>query len=192
MAPGIIGVSGGRPRPSGNMVHFSVLVDKAAVIPRSIVGLQEQVTKYPFSNVTTQQSIPPLPKPSVSAIWDGKPLGKTKVSLIKICLARSGDKGDSANIGVICRKPEFYQYLDKHLTEEVVAAHLAHLMTSNSVVKKFHLPGIYAFNFLVTQCLGGGGLSSLRIDRQGKSYGQLLLSLELDVPTEWLVEHSNL
>ena len=188
MAPGIIGVSGGRPRPTGNMVHFAVLVDKKSVIPRCTVG-KNLATVCPFklgfceytgkSNVCVLET-----KDDQLEFWMKS--RKIQVPLVVVCLARSGDKGDSANIGIIARKPIFYHYLDKILTEAAISNHMNHLMTAKSTVKKYRLPGICAFNFLITKSLGGGGLSSLQIDRQGKSYAQLLLSMNISVPEAWL------
>jgi hypothetical protein len=192
MAPGIIGVSGGRPRPSGNMVHFAILVEKNAITPRCIIGRTNSIISCPFSPEYFHSPMINLSVPLLLVEdkqldrWIKSP--KINVPLIAICIARSGDKGDSANIGVVARDPRFYHYLDLILTEDAIAKFIRHLLSPHSVVKKYHLPGIFAFNFFVTKCLGGGGLSSLQIDRQGKTYAQLLLNMKVMVPKLWIAD----
>ena len=99
--------------------------------------------------------------------------------------ARSGDKGDTSNIGVIARKPEWLPLLREQLTEARVAQHLAHLMTGHKVTR-YELPGILAFNFVCEQALGGGGMASMRNDSLGKGMGQILLALPVKVPKAWV------
>lgn len=103
-----------------------------------------------------------------------------KVLVLRVAHARSGDKGDTANVGVIARRPEWYPFLEKYLTAEVVAAHFAPLITGK--VERFALPNVFALNFLLHGALDGGGTRSLRIDAQGKTYSTALLRLVLDVP----------
>lgn len=195
MAPGIIGVSGGRPRPTGNMVHFAVLVPKLSLVPRCTVGPGNFVINCPFAPnlyhdlIADQPLVLPPMVDKYPPSWTNSP--KVKIPLIAVCLARSGDKGDSANIGVISRNPMFYPYLNEILTENLVAEYMKHLLTPKSVVKKYLLPGSFSFNFFITKCLGGGGLSSLQIDRQGKSYAQLLLSMHVEIPAEWMKTFSS-
>ena len=100
--------------------------------------------------------------------------------LIRLAWARSGDKGDISNIGVIARKPEWLPLLRTQLTEARVAEHLAHLVKGR--VTRFEVPGIHAFNFVCEQALGGGGMASLRNDPLGKGMGQILLTLPILVP----------
>ncbi|KAG0099035.1 hypothetical protein BGZ93_009432 [Podila epicladia] len=102
------------------------------------------------------------------------------VPLIRIAYARSGDKGDTANVGVIARDPKFYPYINQQLTAESVKEYMTHLVQGKVV--RYEFPGIQALNFVLTRSLGGGGLSSLNLDRQGKSYGQMLLSYKVKVP----------
>ena len=103
-----------------------------------------------------------------------------KMKLFEIAHARSGDKGNHANIGVIARNDDSFQLLEKYLTEDVVKKYFAGLHPTK--VERFRMPGIQAFNFLLHNVLGGGGSSSLRIDSQGKTLATALLELELDVP----------
>ena len=105
-----------------------------------------------------------------------------KVRLIDIAHARSGDKGDMANIGVIARKPEWYAVLDRCLTQVAVAKHFAPL--TEGPVERYELPNLWALNFLLYGILDGGGTRSLKIDAQGKVLSTALLRLVLDVPDD--------
>jgi len=110
-----------------------------------------------------------------------------------VCVGRSGDKGDSANIAIIARHPSFYPHLVTQVTSTVIRKHLSHLIDANGVVERYLVPGVHAVNFVVTNCLGGGGLGSLRLDRQGKGFAQVILSgVEVLVPDELVVERSRL
>ena len=102
-----------------------------------------------------------------------------KVRLIRIAHARSGDKGDTANIGVIARKPEFYPLLAQYLTVEKVAEHFAGICLGK--VERFELPNLCALNFLLHQALGGGGTKSLKNDAQGKALSSVMLRMELEI-----------
>lgn len=105
-----------------------------------------------------------------------------KVKLLDIAHARSGDKGDVANVGVIARRREWYPILDRYLTAEVVAAHVSPLITGR--VDRYPLPNLWALNFLLHGALDGGGTRSLRIDAQGKVLSTAVLRLELEVPDD--------
>jgi hypothetical protein len=103
-----------------------------------------------------------------------------RVRLLDIAHARSGDKGDVANVGVIARKPEWYAVLDRHLTAAAVAKHVAPLITGR--VERFELANLSALNFLLHGALDGGGTRSLRLDAQGKVLSTAVLRLVIDVP----------
>jgi hypothetical protein len=103
-----------------------------------------------------------------------------KVRLIDIAHARSGDKGDTANVGVIALKEEWYPILERYLTLERVREHFQGVITGN--VERFELPNLKALNFLLHGALDGGGTLSLKTDAQGKVYSTALLRLVLDVP----------
>ena len=111
-----------------------------------------------------------------------------EVPLIRLAWARSGDKGDASNIGVIARRPEWLALLRAQLTPERVQAHLAHLVEGE--VTRYEVPGIHAFNFVCTQALGGGGMASLRNDPLGKGMGQILLAMPVRVPAALLAQDS--
>ena len=106
------------------------------------------------------------------------------VRLLDIAHARSGDKGDSANIGVIARRPAYYPILVRELTPERVRAHFGEMVRGE--VERFELPNLGALNFLLHGALGGGGTVTLRLDAQGKTLAAALLRMELDIPERLL------
>ncbi len=106
----------------------------------------------------------------------------TTVQLVQLAHARSGDKGDNANVGVIAYDPEHYELLREHLTPEVVKAHFGEMVKGD--VERFELPNLGALNFLLHGALGGGGTMSLMNDAQGKVFSTGLLRIEIDVPDE--------
>ncbi len=105
-----------------------------------------------------------------------------KVLLSRIAFARSGDKGDTANIGVIALAPVAYEFLVREVTAERVKSHLSGVCRGQ--VERFELPNLAALNFLLHESLGGGGTVSLMLDAQGKTFGAGILGLEVDVPDE--------
>jgi hypothetical protein len=107
-----------------------------------------------------------------------------RVKLGTIAHARSGDKGDASNVGLIANSPALYGFLARELTPERVAAHFAGVAKGGVV--RFEVPNLLALNFLLRDALGGGGTASLLTDAQGKTHGQGLLELEVDVPEELL------
>lgn len=102
-----------------------------------------------------------------------------KVRLIDICHARSGDKGDMANIGLIARKQEFYPIIKKYVTADVVKKHFEGICLGE--VERYELPNLWALNFLLHEALGGGGTKSLKNDAQGKTLSSALLRMEINV-----------
>lgn len=102
-----------------------------------------------------------------------------KVRLIDIAHARSGDKGDTGNVGVIARKEEYYPLLVKYLTVERVERHFEGIAFGG--VERFELPNLWALNFLLHGSLGGGGTRSLKNDAQGKTLSSAMLRMELEV-----------
>ncbi len=102
-----------------------------------------------------------------------------RVRLLDIAHARSGDKGDTANVGLIALKPEWYAVIERHVTRERVVEHFRGVITGDVV--RFELPNLRALNFLLHGALGGGGTLSLKTDAQGKVYSTALLRMVLDV-----------
>jgi hypothetical protein len=101
-----------------------------------------------------------------------------RVRLGDIAHTRSGDKGDTCNVGVIANNERDYPVLAREVTAERVKAHFGSLVKGK--VERFELPNLGALNFLLHQALGGGGTVSLRTDAQGKTFGAALLSMEID------------
>jgi hypothetical protein len=105
-----------------------------------------------------------------------------KVSLSRIAFARSGDKGDTANVGVIALSPVAYEHLVRELTPQRVKSHFAGVCRGD--VERFELPNLAALNFMLHESLGGGGTVSLMLDAQGKTFGAGILGLEVEVPED--------
>lgn len=103
-----------------------------------------------------------------------------RIQLREIAHARSGDKGDNANIGLIALTPEHYPVLVREVTAERVKQHFAGICLGT--VERYELPNLHALNFVLHQALDGGGTLSLRTDSQGKTYGAALLRMEIDLP----------
>ncbi len=107
-----------------------------------------------------------------------------KVRLAEIAFARSGDKGDTANVGLIAFRPSIYPILVQEVTAERVKQHFEGICKGE--VERFELPNLKALNFLLHNSLGGGGTVSLMLDAQGKTFATALLGMEIDVPDELL------
>jgi hypothetical protein len=105
---------------------------------------------------------------------------KRRVRLVELAHARSGDKGDTANVGLIAREPRYYPLLVKHVTVARVARHFKGMITGR--VERFELPNLHALNFLLHGALDGGGTISLKTDAQGKVFSTALLRLVLELP----------
>ena len=104
------------------------------------------------------------------------------VRLLDVAHARSGDKGDTANVGVIALRPEWYDVLARHLTRERVREHFREVIAGD--VERYELPNLRALNFLLHGALDGGGTLSLKTDAQGKVFSTALLRMVIDVPDE--------
>jgi len=103
-----------------------------------------------------------------------------KIKLDQIAHARSGDKGDASNVGLIAATPEVYEILRRQVTAERVKEHFREVC--RGPVQRYELPNILALNFILHDSLGGGGTESLKNDAQGKTHAQGLLQMEIDVP----------
>ena len=181
-APGTTGFSG-RPKAQPKVAMFSFLARKETATPRLTVDGRALAFEAPTAGA--------LPKPAPAASYGSDPPQmpagrRIDVPLIALAYARSGDKGDSANIGVIARRPEFIALIAEEVTAERVKAYFAHLV--KGTVERFDVPGIGAFNFLLTQALGGGGMASLRNDPLGKGFAQILLDFPVPTPEAWVEE----
>jgi hypothetical protein len=105
-----------------------------------------------------------------------------KIKLVRMAHARSGDKGDTANIGLIALRENFYPILVREVTAERVKKHFKGIC--HGKVERFELPNLGALNFLLHESLGGGGTLSLMTDAQGKTFSTALLRMEIDIPEE--------
>jgi hypothetical protein len=103
-----------------------------------------------------------------------------RVQLVKLAHARSGDKGDASNIGLIALRPEYYAILREKVTTEAVKKHFTGIC--NGAVERYELPNLHALNFILHGALGGGGTVSLRNDAQGKTMSTALLRMEIEIP----------
>lgn len=180
MAQGITGFIGGRPAPTPLVRLFSCLLPKNAV-PIAVNGEAYEPPRPMAEQAHAQVQSENPPRYAVGA---GTPIDTpaegTTVPLIELAYGRSGDKGNSANIGVLARKPEFLPLLRAQLTAEAVHAYFAHFV--QGTVTRFEWPGVQGFNFLLTEALGGGGMASLRHDPQGKMLAQILMDFPIVVP----------
>jgi len=102
-----------------------------------------------------------------------------KIQLVKLAHARSGDKGDTANVGVIAVKDELYPLLVREVTAKRVKKHFGEIVKGD--VERFELPNLKALNFLLHESLGGGGTRSLMTDAQGKTFSTALLRMQIDI-----------
>jgi hypothetical protein len=184
-AQGTTGLIGGRPKPGPVVRLFTFFVDKSQLGPARVqVGTRsafEVAVGCYGGGSATGPVAPPSPEPA-----SGDPL--VEVPLIRVAHARSGDKGDSSNIAIFCRKPEYMDHLRCVLTPELIAAHFAEFV--DGPVVRYEAPGLSAFNFLLENALGGGGMASLRLDAQGKAYGQRALEMPVRVPAAWFTPGS--
>src|SRR5690242_21034018 len=105
-----------------------------------------------------------------------------RIRLLELCHARSGDKGDTANVGLIAYKPEYYPVLVKQVTAAKVAQHFKGIIKGK--VERYELPNLNELNFLLHGALGGGGTLSMKTDAQGKVFSTAMLRMVLDVPDE--------
>lgn len=185
MAPGITGLVGGRPKVSPVIKLFSFLIDKSEITPAWTLGAESSEVDV---QIPEQAELHIEKNRFTSPIEIDPDEEFTEVALIDLAVARSGDKGDSCNIGVMARKPEFLPFIQASLTEANVADYMKHVLSEYSEVKRFPLPGIDAMNFLLTFALGGGGIASLRTDPQGKAQAQQLLDMPVRIPKRLINE----
>jgi hypothetical protein len=175
-SPGTTMPSGGRPSPAPLIKPFSFLLDKARAPVRVRVASETFRVDVPEGAATLPA--PSLPEPAVWTDPAGEPL--EQVPLVQLAWARSGDKGNISNIGVIARRPEWLPLLWARLTPEAVHGYFAHMVKGG--VERFHLPGTASLNLLLHDALAGGGPASARFDPLGKGNAQILLDMPIPVP----------
>jgi Acyclic terpene utilisation family protein AtuA len=177
-SPGTTGPGGGRPSVSPLVKPFSFLLDKRAVPVSIALGERSEKIGVPLAGGAVPRPAPPvvplLPAHGV-VVESSEP-----IPLVRLAWARSGDKGDLSNVGIVARRAEWLPLLWDRLTPLRVKGWLAHLVRGE--VERFHLPGIAAINFVLHQALDGGGMSSRRLDPLGKGMAQILLEMPIEVP----------
>lgn len=109
---------------------------------------------------------------------------RKKVRLYEVANARSGDKGDASNVGLIARSRDLYEVIREQVTEKRVGEHFREVCRGG--VDRYEVPNLLALNFILHDSLGGGGTESLKTDAQGKTHAQGLLQMEIEVPEELL------
>ncbi|HEE6447701.1 TPA: DUF1446 domain-containing protein [Acinetobacter baumannii] len=181
MAPALAGIVGGRPKASPVIKLFSFLIDKNQLNIEIDFEGKRYLIEIP-QGVSTEQ-LPTLTA-GENAVYQGDEI---EVPLIEIAHARSGDKGNHSNIGVIARKADYLPWIRAALTEQSVASYMQHVLDAEKGrVIRYELPGLNALNFMLENALGGGGVASLRIDPQGKAFAQQLLDMPVKVPAHLL------
>ncbi len=186
-SPGTTGMGGGRPKVAPAVKPCFFLLDKSnCAASVTLAGVREAVA-VPLSGGYAGHLRRPAPAQGGTLV----PEGTTQaLPLLRLAWGRSGDKGDTANIGIIARRPEYLPLLRAQLTPQAVKQYLAHLVQGE--VERYEVPGIHALNFLLQQALGGGGMASLRVDPLAKGYAQILLDFPVAVPEEWLQRYTDL
>ena len=189
MAPGTLGLVGGRPSPTPVVRLFSFLWPKSSVsIELDVNGARMPVAIPSDGGFDAEALGPALRHAGGEGLTAGDTLKRVpllddtlkRVPLHALAHGRSGDKGNQANIGIIARDAADLPLLSAWLTPERVAAHFAHRAPSR--VERFDLPGLNAINFVLHDVLGGGGMASLHTDNLAKAYAQVLLCMEVPVP----------
>jgi hypothetical protein len=183
MVQSITGFAGGRPSASPVVRLASCLVPRPLIVP--VVELGGATVELPAPEPAPPRPAPlppepepePEPEPAPPAIAPGP---TRTVPLRWLARGRSGDKGNTANIGILARSPELVPVLRAQLTADRVKQFLAHLVHGD--VRRHEWPGLAGWNFVCTDALGGGGIASLRFDPQGKALAQILLELPIEVP----------
>ncbi len=180
-APGTTGIYGGRPKPMPVVRLFTFFIPKTEM-PAPTVRLAND---EPFEVSVPNGAYEPLPRsPSAGETAPPETGATVDVPLIRLAYARSGDKGDSSNIAIFARRPEFLPVLRREVTVERILEQFRGIVTGPAV--RFEAPGLDALNFLIQGALGGGGMASMRIDPQGKAFGQMALEMTVRIPQQWV------
>ena len=197
--PAGVAVLGGNPKAQEVVSYWPALMPKELVVPKVSVLMSQGEPQVVASLEPKTGTFSSDPYPSQKAeradsnmkslLNLGTASGQ-RVQLRELCLARSGDKGDTSNIGVLARSPKIYEFLKSRLTAQWVKNHFQELCDGNVI--RYEVPNLLAFNFLLEQALGGGGTMTLRADAQGKTFAQALLRQFIDVPAEIHAEIKNM
>ena len=178
--PGVA-VTGGRPQAQEVVAYWPALVPRDRVKPTLVTRAGETPLDWPTPILPHSKPVA-LPRET----WP-RAKGATKhvaTTLLSLAHARSGDKGDTANIGIVARSPEIYPWLAKTVTAAVVKKRFRGICLGR--VERFEVPNLWALNFLLHESLGGGGTLSLRLDAQGKTLSHALLAMPVRAPQSLL------
>ncbi|OUM02957.1 acyclic terpene utilization AtuA family protein [Variovorax sp. JS1663] len=175
-APGTTGPGGGRPAVSPLIKPFAFLLDKIAVPVSFVLDGERHAVDIAVGEGHVPEASPALLPP----LYVEPEEAQEEVRLVDLAWARSGDKGNLSNIGLVARRPEWLPLLWTRVTPEGVRAYFQHLV--HGKVERFYLPGTASMNLLLHEALGGGGPSSMRMDPLGKGMGQMLLDMAVPVP----------
>ena len=174
--PGVSAFTGaGRPKPSPVIRLFSYLTPKTDIDIKIDVEGEISNHRDAVYGPAPDPIRPHVPPPVI---------GEVEVSLEHLAWARSGDKGNKANIGIIARQPEYIAAIWSALTPECIGQVMGHFMEDPSEITRFYLPGPRAINIVLDRALGSGGAASLRNDAQGKGFAQILLAQTIKVPAQ--------
>ncbi|MEO5989677.1 MAG: hypothetical protein ABIU54_12795, partial [Candidatus Eisenbacteria bacterium] len=175
--PSSVAVTGGRPQAQEVVAYWPALVPRDLVKPSLVTESGERSLEWPTPLLPIGKPMPlareQFPKAKGAA-------GAVKVKLSQLAHGRSGDKGDTGNIGLIARSPEIYPWLMKSITASVVKRRFKGICLGK--VERFEVPNLHALNFLLHESLGGGGTVSLRLDAQGKTLSHALMAMEVKAP----------
>ncbi|XP_010288977.1 PREDICTED: uncharacterized protein LOC104616303, partial [Phaethon lepturus] len=170
------------PRRSPVLKPFFFYYPKSSVQTNLFLNGQH-VETFEEDLTFTSDEVVSFDPPKISSELKDLPSGPHTYRLEDLAYTRSGDKGNSANIGVIARHPLYYPYLKKTLTAQALEDYFQHLLEQEKpeeeLVTRYELPGIHGLNFVLKNSLGGGGIASLRSDPQGKALGQMLLDFQI-------------
>ena len=186
-APGTTGFGGGRASASPSIRQYAFLLGKSRVLPVMHLDGQPTEIAVPPGSGDALRAVVARSAPSAAQADPADAADCVEVPLIRMAFARSGDKGDISNIGIIARHPEWLPVLRAQLTEVAVAGWLAHLVKGK--VTRHEVPGIGAFNFVCESALGGGGMATLRNDSLGKGMAQIVLGMPVRIPVRLLLNH---
>jgi len=175
--PSSVAVTGGRPQAQEVVAYWPALVPRDLVKPSLVSESGERALEWP-TPLLPIGSPAKLPREEFAKAKGSA--GAVKVKLSQLAHGRSGDKGDTGNIGLIARSPEIYPWLVKTITASVVKKRFKGICFGR--VERHEVPNLHALNFLLHESLGGGGTVSLRLDAQGKTLSHALLAMEVKAP----------
>jgi hypothetical protein len=182
--PGVA-VTGGRPRVTEVVAYWPMLVPRelcTATVETVGGGDDGGVDEVRFEGSTGSGRAEAGPAPELPQLPEAS--GRSvRVRLADLAHGRSGDKGDTCNIGLIARHPALYRWLTENVTAEFVKQKFEG--RCHGGVDRFEVPNLHALNFLLHESLGGGGTLSLHLDAQGKTYSHALLSCEVEIDEAW-------